>query len=104
MRVCYHLSLIFLGRIFWTCVFIIFLTIPGIMISVTVLFSILLYPELIKRTLNREIEMIAPSHGYILRENAASFIGLYDDMSKDSGNNKTRKVAAVYTPRKQYFF
>lgn len=46
---------------------------------------------------NLEIEMIAPSHGYILRENAASFIGLYDDMSKDSGNNKTRKVAVVFS-------
>ncbi|EMS72062.1 FprA family A-type flavoprotein [Ruminiclostridium cellobioparum] len=44
-----------------------------------------------------EIEMIAPSHGYILRENAASFIKLYDDMSKDSGNNKTKKVAVVYS-------
>ncbi len=44
-----------------------------------------------------EIEMIAPSHGYILRENAASFIGLYDDMSKDPGNNKTKKVAVVYS-------
>ena len=46
---------------------------------------------------NLEIELIAPSHGYILRENAASFIGLYDDMSKDSGNNKTRKVAVVFS-------
>lgn len=44
-----------------------------------------------------EIEMIAPSHGYILRENAASFIGLYDDMSNDSENNKTKKVAVVYS-------
>ncbi len=46
---------------------------------------------------NLEIEMIAPSHGYILRKDAASFIGLYDDMSKDYGNNKTRKVAVVFS-------
>lgn len=46
---------------------------------------------------NLEIEMIAPSHGYILRKDAASFIGLYDVMSKDCGNNNIKKVAVVFS-------
>lgn len=43
------------------------------------------------------IEIIAPSHGYVLRENAKQFIEMYDEMSKIDTGSKHKKVAIVYT-------
>lgn len=42
-----------------------------------------------------DIQMIAPSHGFILRENIQKYIDLYETMSADTIDNK--KVTIVYT-------
>ncbi len=42
-----------------------------------------------------DVEMIAPSHGFILRENIQKYIDLYATMSAD--NVKDKKVTIVYT-------
>lgn len=42
-----------------------------------------------------DIQMIAPSHGFILREDVRKYIGLYDSMSRDTTQGK--KAAIVYT-------
>lgn len=39
--------------------------------------------EMIEKIKDLDIEVIAPSHGYILRENVRDFIQIYDDMSKN---------------------
>ncbi|MCY9509808.1 FprA family A-type flavoprotein [Paenibacillus larvae] len=41
-----------------------------------------------------EIETIAPSHGFILRRDIAKYIGLYDELSADTKDDK--KVTIVY--------
>jgi flavorubredoxin len=52
-----------------------------------VYYSLIMHPhrpfvrDLIEKLRNIEIEMIAPSHGYILRKDVQSFIELYDSMS-----------------------
>lgn len=38
--------------------------------------------DMIEKIKNLEINMIAPSHGYVLRENAREFIKIYDEKSK----------------------
>lgn len=50
---------------------------------------------LIEALAELDIEIIAPSHGYILRENIQKYIDLYAKMSMDTVGNK--KVAIVYT-------
>ncbi|HGH1673149.1 FprA family A-type flavoprotein [Bacillus thuringiensis] len=42
-----------------------------------------------------DIQMIAPSHGYILRHDIQKYIKLYADMSRDT--NQDKKVTIVYT-------
>nr|WP_080066466.1 FprA family A-type flavoprotein [Ruminiclostridium hungatei] len=42
------------------------------------------------------IDVIAPAHGYILREDAGSFIRLYQEMSK-AGNAQDKKVTIVFS-------
>ena len=42
------------------------------------------------------IKMIAPSHGYILRENPQKYIEVYNEKSKLNINNKERKVVIAY--------
>lgn len=44
-----------------------------------------------------DIDMIAPSHGYILRQNAADFIQMYDEMSAAADKGEKRKAAIVYS-------
>ncbi|WP_202709291.1 FprA family A-type flavoprotein [Sporosalibacterium faouarense] len=44
--------------------------------------------DMITRIRKLDIEMIAPSHGYILRENVDKFIDTYDEMSKPSKEDK----------------
>ncbi len=48
--------------------------------------------DMIKKVRKFEIEIIAPSHGYILRKNAKEFIDLYDEMSKPSTKKKKALV------------
>lgn len=43
------------------------------------------------------VKMIAPSHGYVLREDPARFIALYDAMSSAEEKNLERKVVIVYS-------
>ena len=42
-----------------------------------------------------DVQMIAPSHGYIIRKDVEKYINLYDEMSADTGNEK--KVTIIYT-------
>ncbi len=44
-----------------------------------------------------EIDMIAPSHGYILRQDPGSFIKMYDEMSSDPHTGNPKKVAIVFS-------
>lgn len=39
--------------------------------------------EMIEKVKKLDIQVIAPSHGYILRKNATDYIALYDEMSKN---------------------
>jgi len=51
--------------------------------------------EMINKIKNIDIEIIAPSHGYILRSSAKRYIDSYDDMSQASSTN--RKAAVIYS-------
>ena len=51
--------------------------------------------DMLKKIMMLEIDVIAPSHGYILRKDAASFIKLYDEMS--SASDKLKKAAIVFS-------
>ncbi|EEM56214.1 FprA family A-type flavoprotein [Bacillus toyonensis] len=42
-----------------------------------------------------DVQMIAPSHGYILRQDIQKYINLYANMSRDT--NQDKKVTIVYT-------
>lgn len=44
--------------------------------------------DMIEKIRGLEINMIAPSHGYVLRSNAQNFINLYDEMSQKTASNK----------------
>jgi flavorubredoxin len=50
---------------------------------------------LIEALKDLDVQMIAPSHGYILRQDIQKYIKLYADMSRDTNQNK--KVTIVYT-------
>lgn len=43
------------------------------------------------------IKIIAPSHGYILRENPQRFIDIYDEMSNNATNQEPKKVVIAYS-------
>ncbi len=51
--------------------------------------------NMIKKIKALDIQMIAPSHGYILRENVQEYIEIYDQMSKPS--NKEKKALILYS-------
>lgn len=54
--------------------------------------------DMIKKISNLEINMIAPSHGFILRDNAEKFIDLYDEMSlKNSSDKKALIIFSTMT-------
>ncbi len=53
--------------------------------------------NMLEKLKNLEIDMIAPSHGYILRENADSFIKMYDEMSRPEAEAGSKKVTIVYS-------
>ena len=50
---------------------------------------------MIEKIRGLDIKMIAPSHGYILRDNVQSFIDIYDNMSKNTQINK--KTLILYS-------
>lgn len=51
--------------------------------------------DMIKKIRALDIEVIAPSHGYILRDNARKYIDSYDNMSKTEEVNK--KAAVLFS-------
>ncbi|WP_185966721.1 FprA family A-type flavoprotein [Clostridium sp. HBUAS56017] len=51
--------------------------------------------NMIDKIKDLDIEMIAPSHGFILRDNVQKFIDIYDNMSKNSTANK--KALILYS-------
>lgn len=51
--------------------------------------------EMLNKIKALDIEMIAPSHGYVLRENVQKYIDLYDQMSSKSSENK--KALILYS-------
>lgn len=51
--------------------------------------------DMIKEISKLDIEVIAPSHGYIIRKNAKRFIDLYEQMSRDTDSNK--KALVLYS-------
>lgn len=53
--------------------------------------------QMLEKIKNLDIKIIAPSHGYILRENTNSFIKIYDTMSSIANNAKERKVTIVFS-------
>ncbi|MBY6796887.1 FprA family A-type flavoprotein [Clostridium botulinum] len=64
-------------------------------------YSLIMHPHrryvqnMIKKIRSLDIEIIAPSHGFILRENAKKFIDIYDEMSKNT--NVDKKVLILYS-------
>jgi flavorubredoxin len=51
--------------------------------------------DMIKKIRDIEIDMIAPSHGYVLRKDAYKYIDLYDEMSCVEG--KTKKALILFS-------
>ncbi|OOM16102.1 FprA family A-type flavoprotein [Clostridium saccharobutylicum] len=51
--------------------------------------------NMIEKIKDLDIKMIAPSHGFILRENVQSFIDIYDNMSKNAETDK--KALILYS-------
>ncbi|HAG43233.1 MAG TPA: FprA family A-type flavoprotein [Clostridium sp.] len=64
-------------------------------------YSLIMHPHrryvqnMIKKIRNLDIEIIAPSHGFILREDAEKFIKLYNEMSGNT--NADKKVLILYS-------
>jgi len=64
--------------------------------------------EMIEKIKDLDIKMIAPSHGFIIRDEVQSFIDIYDNMSKNTGLDKkalilystmtgnTKKIAGIF--------
>ncbi|WP_026477216.1 FprA family A-type flavoprotein [Alkaliphilus transvaalensis] len=50
--------------------------------------------DMIKKIRKLDIKMIAPSHGYVLRENVEKYINAYDDMSRAK---EGKKVAILFS-------
>lgn len=53
--------------------------------------------KMLEKLKGLDIEMIAPSHGYILRENVEKFIQRYDEMSTLNDTGEAKKVTIVYS-------
>ncbi len=51
--------------------------------------------DMINKIKELKIKVIAPSHGYILRNNVSKFIEIYDVMSRP--NNENKKAAIIYS-------
>ena len=79
----------------------------------TVYYKLIMHPhrryvqEMIEKIKDLDIKMIAPSHGFIIRDDVKSFIDIYDNMSKSTDIGKkalvlystmtgsTKKIAAI---------
>lgn len=53
--------------------------------------------DMIKKIRNLDIQMIAPSHGYILRNNVERYINAYDEMSRPKENKKAAILFSTMT-------
>jgi len=53
--------------------------------------------DMLEKIKKLDIDMIAPSHGYILRKDAAKFIQMYDEMSSLPAQEEPKKVTIVYS-------
>lgn len=53
--------------------------------------------EMLKKISKLEINMIAPSHGFILRQNVEKFINRYDEMSALPASEEPKTVTIVYS-------
>lgn len=53
--------------------------------------------EMLDKIKDLDVKMIAPSHGYILREDPQRFIKLYDEMSFIDEGEQHKKVVIVYS-------
>ncbi|OOM78685.1 FprA family A-type flavoprotein [Clostridium sp. BL-8] len=80
----------------------------------TVYYKLIMHPhrkyvqDMIKKIKGLDIKMIAPSHGFIIRDDVQSFIDIYDSMSKNTDSDKkalilyssmtgnTKKIAATF--------
>ncbi|KGK85957.1 FprA family A-type flavoprotein [Clostridium sp. HMP27] len=51
--------------------------------------------DMINKIKDLDIKVIAPSHGFILRDNVKKFIDIYDNMSKNT--NKDKKAVVLYS-------
>ena len=85
-----------------------------IMDDFVVYYKLIMHPhrryvqDMIEKIKDLDIRIIAPSHGYIIRDNVQSFIDIYDNMSKNTEINKkalilystmtgnTKKLATVF--------
>ncbi|WP_315065738.1 FprA family A-type flavoprotein [uncultured Clostridium sp.] len=80
----------------------------------TLYYKLIMHPhrkyvqDMIKKIKGLDIKMIAPSHGFIIRDDVQSFIDIYDSMSKNTDSYKkalilyssmtgnTKKIAATF--------
>jgi flavorubredoxin len=53
--------------------------------------------QMLEKVKKLDVKMIAPSHGYILREDANAFIKVYDEMSTLGNAAKPKKVTIVFS-------
>lgn len=79
----------------------------------TLYYKLIMHPhrkyvqDMLKKIKDLEINLIAPSHGFIIRDDVQSFIAIYDSMSKNTDSDKkalilyssmtgnTKKIAAI---------
>ncbi len=80
----------------------------------TLYYKLIMHPhrkyvqDMIKKIKRLDIKMIAPSHGFIIRDDVQSFIDIYDSMSKNTDSDKkalilyssmtgnTKKIASTF--------
>lgn len=68
-----------------------------------VYYSLIMHPhrpyvqDMIEKIINIDIETIAPSHGYILRDNPVKYIDIYDEMSKPKEDKKALVLYSTMT-------
>jgi flavorubredoxin len=68
-----------------------------------VYYSLIMGPHrpFVRKMLNKistlEIDMIAPSHGFILRDNVQKYIDLYDAMSKNTSKSSIKRALVLFS-------
>jgi flavorubredoxin len=53
--------------------------------------------KMLDKIKNLEIDMIAPSHGFILRENVKKYIDIYDIMSQSASKSSIKRALILYS-------